>query len=635
MSFGIDQEKISTMLSDIAQMSPGDVEDFLEESEEQTDDLPDGHLVNYMEECVRESFDASKDRRDRDKVLWAAHETEMAEMSDKEKWQSKIVLNKPFSTVIQAKSLVRRGLMDRPEYFGLTTQDPENPEYKMKADFWEKGLKYWAGTKDAFVPHVFADAAEMGFTVGQSMGIKILWKKDENGVYRLRLVPFEPAKSYPDPDRIPRMPWSGLYNIHEEWVDFHVLREQEEEGHYQNIDMVKVGKSTKDGGGTSWEDQEEEKRRRGQTVARNRFRRAVLVREFWGTILDENGEIVAPNASFTVVNGVVIRKKSRSPFRRLRWPWVDFSPIPHILNFHGYGLYESVLALWKFQNALLNLYIDNENWRINNMFERDPSKLQDPSDDEVHPGKVFDRKAGASAGPAMTPILKGDSALADVQFMWGVATNLWENGSFVTELLKGEQGGREQITATEIQLKLQQSIGVFDSIGKDVERGGTDLLWAMKEVLTTFWDDLDNPSLRDIFGNDPGYQQMMMAGYLMPEERIKAMELDCEIKVEGVSKLFDRADVIEKLKEISELGEKPQYQGYVKHHEVIKRFADELNQPELVKTDEEVYQDVLNVKAQQRRTQIQGAIQTALAAAGGGAPTAPTTAAAAPVAGGV
>src|SRR3990167_8946939 len=112
MALGIEQPEIDAILAEMAQMAPQDLEAYLADIEEKTDDLPDGHLVNYMEECVRESYEATKDRREKDEILWQAHETEMAEMGDKERWQSKIVLNKPFTTVIQAKSLVRRGLME-------------------------------------------------------------------------------------------------------------------------------------------------------------------------------------------------------------------------------------------------------------------------------------------------------------------------------------------------------------------------------------------------------------------------------------------------------------------------------------------------------------------------------------------
>lgn len=616
MAFNVDQQQIDQMMAVMSQMAPGDLAELSEQIQEETNAIPDGHYVDYVDECIKESYEASKKRRDKDNILWKAHETELDSMADKEDWQSQIVLNKPFTTTIQAKSLVRRGLMERPEYFNLDPTDKENPLYLAKTKFWEKALKYWTGTREAYVPHVFADAAEMGFAVGQSMSIKILWKPDQNGVFRLYLVPVEPWKTYPDPDRQPRMSWSGLYNIHEEWVDYYQLKEMELLGHYQNIDQVKMGRSSKSGDGYGYEDKEEERKKKGQEHARNRYRKAVLIREFWGTILDENGDVLMPNASYTVCNGVIIRPPRPNPFSRLKWPWVDFSPIPHLLNFHGYGIYETVLSVWQFQNALMNLYIDNENWRINNMYEMAPDKLEDPSDDEIYPGKIIRKKAGVD-GPALTPVSKAQSNLQDVQFMWSMATNLWENGSFITELLKGEQGERKKITATEIQLKLQQSIGVFDSIGKDVERGGTELMWGIKEVLTTFWDDLDRVGMKDIFGQDPFYQQLMMSGMLSPQARMETMNLDCEVKISGVSKLFDRANIIEKLKSLAMFSASPQYGPYAKHAKIIRRFAEELNQSDLVKSEEEIQKENM---MKSRQAGVQNAIAKAMQAAGGGAP---------------
>lgn len=597
-------KNLDAMLSEMSQMAPGDLEELLGELQGEKDEIPDGHLVNYMDECIRESYESSKDRRSRDDLLWSAHETELDELNDKEDWQSQIVLNKPFTTVIQAKALVRKGLMERPDFFEMSSIGDENELYRVKADFWTKAIKYWARTKDADFANIFADSAEMGFAVGQSMATKILWKPDHNGVYRLELINIEPWKTWSDPDRTPRKPWSGLFNIHEEWVDFHELKDAEAQGRYQNIDQVRIGRSSRDGAGYGIEDKEEERRRKRQTFVRNKYRKSILVREFWGTILDENGDIKMPNASFTVANGVVIRKSRPNPFKRLRWPWVDFCPIPHIINFHGYGVYESVLALWKFQNNLMNLYIDNENWRINNMFEMFPDEFVDGTDNEVRPGKIYQRKRGSNPSTqGIRPVLKGDSAIQDVKFMWDIASTLWENGSFVTEVLKGGHATRRQVTAKEVDAMMQQSIGVFDSFAKDIEQGGTNLLWAIKEVLTTFWDDTDKPGLKDVFGDDPIYKLMSMSGALSPEQRINALELDCEIEVGGVSRLFRKEETIKSLKEMAVLGSQPQFARFPKNYEIFRKIAREINMEENVKTPEEIKQEV--------KIQTQGSIAMA------------------------
>jgi hypothetical protein len=608
--------KIDELMAQLAQLSPEELADVTADMQEDVDDLNDGHLDVYQQECVKESYEADEDRRAKDDTLWAAHETQMAEMADKEDWQSKIVLNTPFTTVMQAKSLVRKGLMDRPDYFGLNATDPDNEETKLKAAFWEKNLKFWTSRKDSFLPYTFADAAEMGFTTGQSSAIKVMFKPDENGIYRLRLPLIEPWKTYPDPDRQPRLAWSGLYNIHEEWVDFYQLKELETQGYYQNIDQVKIGKSQKDGAGYNQEDKEQERRRKGQTLHRNRFRKSVLVREFWGTILDEDGDVIMPSGTFTTCNGVVIRKARPCPFKRMRWPWVDFSPIPHVLRFHGYGLFEGVMAVWKFQNALLNLFIDNENWRINNMFEIDPNNLDDPSDLEIYPLKAWILKRMAEGKPAVRPILKGDSNIQDVQFMWGLVTNLWENGSMVTELLKGDQGSRKDITATEIQLKMQQSLGVFDSIGKDVEQGGTNLLWAIKEVLTTFQDQFTEPSLAEYMGQDPFYLQMVQSagGAYTWQQRQQDMELDCDIDIHGVSRLFKTADELQKWKELAMLGKEEMFAAYIKPYVILTKIADKMNVEEGIKDEQEIVQDAQQQQQEQNQQAVSAAIENAMKA---------------------
>lgn len=610
MAFGVENQQVDALMAELAQLSPGDLQELLDEEQNETQGIDDGHLVKYIEACVQESFKDSEERRTKDQQLWKAHESEMDEMADKEDWQSRIVLNKPFTTCIQAKSLVRRGLLDKKNYFGLDTNDSPDEQAKLLSEFWEKDVRYWLDTDDAYLPDIFADSTEMGFAIGQSMATKVGWETDENGISRLTLNNFPYWHTYPDPDRKPRKPWSGLYNIHEEWVDLHELRDKETQGIYQHIDLVKTGKAGRTGSGYRIEEPKQFQRGTRKTYQRNPYRNSILVQEFWGTLLDENGDIVMRNCTFTVANGIVIRAARQNPYRRLRWPWLDFSPIPHVLNPHGYGIYESTLSLWKFQNNLLNLYVDNENWRINNMFEIDLGKLDNPTDLEVYPLKKWLKKRGAE-GPAITPVLKGENSLADVEFMWSLAQNVWENGTFITELLKGDSGNKRDKTATEITLKLQQSIGVFDSIGKDCERGVEQLVWAVKEVLTTFHDDFDRPGFRDIFGDDPVWQTLMQSGELSPQARIDALDLDCKVRVRGVSRLFRQSDEINRMKELFGFaGAIPTMLQYLKQYKAVRKMGEELNQDELVMDEVELQQKMMA----DRGMAIQNAIGGALAA---------------------
>lgn len=569
----------------------------------------DAHLVEYVHECVKEGFEGSKDRRQFDEELWRAHESEVQEYADKEAWQSKIVTNRPFTTAVQASSIVRRGMVDRPDYFSLDPEDPEDPVAQIGVDFWTFALKYFTNQDNARFQYEFADASHFGFAVGLSQFIKFLWEQGKDGQYYLTLRRFESWKQYYDPERIPRRPWSGLYNVHEEWVDLHVLEQAQEAGTYKNVENISMETSPGDAAGM-WrrgvEEQREEDRRRSGLVSRNKFRKSVLVREFWGTVLDHNGKLLHPNVTYTVAGNQVIRGPLDINFPKvMRWPWVDWSALPHPTKYHGYGLYEGVLAIWKLQNNLLNLYLDNENFRINTMFEIDPSKLKNPGDTDVFPGKQFIRKA-SSDGSAVMPVRKGESNLPDVNFIWSIASNLWENGSFVTEFVKGEQGSRKDVTATEIAQKTQQAMGVFDSIGRDCEEGAITALRGIHEFLQTYWFELDRPAFKALLMRNPLAQQIAQG--MMPDERIAAMALEqVTFKISGVSKAFEKAQIIQQLTTLAALGQQPVYAPYMKFYNLIRRFGEEVNQSDCVLTPQELKM----AQEQQRQDMINQAVSDA------------------------
>lgn len=625
MAFGIPQEQIDDALAN--------PETFAEADRPPSDRLPHDqqdfqafdaewghHCVEYVAESVKESFESSKLRREMDEECWRAHEGDLREFADKEAWQSKIVLNKPFATVTQATSIVRRGVAERPDYFEIDPDDPENPLEVLQADFWTQALKYWTTQEDAKIQYDFSDASRVGFAVGLSQSCKFLWREQEPGQFGLVIRRFNPWKQYDDPDREPRRPWSGLYNIHEDWVNYHELLVGQEQGLYRNIDRIDSTTQPSDSA-SMWrhnleEQREEERRKAGLSSQRNRFRKQILVREFWGTVLDPEGKLLFPNVTFTVAGNQLIRGPFPIQFPRpMRWPWVDFSPLPHPNRYHGYSLYEGVLAIWKMQSQLLNLYLDNENFRINNMFEVFPDGLRNPADDDMFPGKKFMRKAGTAGtiNRAVIPIMKGDSNLADVNFMWQVASNLWENGSFVTEFVKGEQGTRRDITATEVNQKTQQALGVFDSIGRDTEDGIVTTLKACQLFLQTYWFEINETPFRKLLSTNH-IAQAVNAG-MFPDERMHAMALHSRIKVAGVSKAFQKATIVQQLQGLALMAANPLFTQYIKAYDLVKRYAVELNQPDLVLTQQELEVMQRLQQVTQQRQMLEAAHDKALAAA--------------------
>jgi hypothetical protein len=212
------------------------------------------------------------------------------------------------------------------------------------------------------------------------------------------MVRIEPWKLRRDSDAISREPQSGLYCIHQDWIDYHVLLEGEKQGQYVN-----VRNCLHDKGDEGSFDRRQERKRRGLVDHTNKFRPQVFVREFWGGVLDHNGELIHPNCRFTVANRTVISRPIETNFPKIRWPIHQFAVLPHMRNFHGYSLIEGMLKMWKFRNNIISMTADKLSFLLNGCYEVDEGKLVNPADKELYPGCTKAKKFNTT-GPAYTAI---------------------------------------------------------------------------------------------------------------------------------------------------------------------------------------------------------------------------------------
>jgi hypothetical protein len=328
-----------------------------------------------------ESEKANGDVRAAWDETWEAYNNKQLDVPEKEGWQSDVVLPKPFATVQQAKAVIRRSMLQGSDFYKLT----KRRKYQNDKDV-TRNIELIKILMDGFhdenhgdFPTAFVDAAEMSFVTGQSMEMIPVW---ENGKFRWDLIP--PWQIYRDPNAKPHKPQSGNYWVHEEKVDWWVLKALEKKGIFENINAIKEKSDTSGSAGT-----DEERRRRGQIYEKNEFISTHEVLDYYGIVLDKKGELLLPNGRYTVSGEQIIRPIGVVPFKHIRWPGISFSPIPHVLRFEGRGIIEAVLDIWKVLNNMINLHLDNLNWDINNLFELDPSLLSDPEDEEIYPGKTF------------------------------------------------------------------------------------------------------------------------------------------------------------------------------------------------------------------------------------------------------
>jgi len=574
-AFGQTDAALAAAIEELQDLPDEELEELFAD---QTDDIPDGHLVEYVEECVRHTESVYKDRIKLEEQLWDAHEGKMRELQLKEDWQAKITTNEPFQTAIQAKMLVRKAIVDRPDWINVTTELEEDPMVMAKVDFWQDALRWWA--KRVKLTHTFPDLTEMAFSVGTSMALKGIWSVDENGIEGLKTIKIEPWKIRRDVDAMSREPQSGLFLVHQDWVDYYTLLDGEEKGYYQN-----VRNCLRDKGDEGTWTRQKERRQRGLVDYSNRFRPQVFVREFWGGVLDHNGEMRFPKCRFTVANRTVIAKPKPVKFPRIKWPIHQFAAIPHLRNFHGYSLNEGMLKMWKFRCNLLSMTADKLSFVLNGAYEVDEGKLLNPADKELFPGCTKPMKFGMRDAYRLIPTDK--DFLPIVEQLMALTGNLYQNGVFVTELLKGETGERKDITKGEVQIKTQQAMGVFEGIGRDVEYGGEQCIEMFQDILTTYWDPWDSPSYIQVLGRK--HERLLgFIAMMSPEDRIEALKQETDIEIRGVSIMFQKSELIDRLINMVKLTESPRFAPYSKDDVLIRKMADALDASETIRSEDEM-----------------------------------------------
>lgn len=590
MAFGIEEGVQENFMAQLQELSDEELEMLLDEVEL---DLPDGHLVEFVDACKQETTKFEEKRQRLNRALLAAYENEMPELQQKEAWQAKITLPTIFTTCFQAKSLVRKAVAEKTEYFEWDAYDKDDLPSVQKARFWKDALNYW-GRRSKFHT-LFPDMTEMSFVQGVSPAMKCVMRRNPSGPDTLKLLKVNQENIFRDPDAKPREPQSGLYCIHQDWVDYHELVKGQEEGIYMNVGPHIWGNESEYNTQSTRRREDQQQKRRNHLAERNRFRKSVLVSEFWGTVLDQNGEIAMSNVMYTVANKTVIQRPVRVEFPTIKWPIHQFSAIPHFERFNGISLVEGVFKLWKLRNNLLCMSTDKLSFSLLDMFEVDPSILQNAADVEIYPGALKFRKPNKQ-GSAYTKI-ELSARLEEMEPLWNISASEIQNGSFITDLIRGTFGaGNKDTTATEQKIKYEQGLGVFENIGRDVEEGGVDGLRMMQEFLTVAWDPNDHQTFAPFLNKHPEVADMLMR--TSPDERIEALNVESDVSMRGVSLLLEKSDRLQRIKELMAITESPRFGFYVKDDKLIEAAVDSLNMEDALKSDDE-----LEIELQQQQQQ--------------------------------
>jgi hypothetical protein len=562
----------------------------LEEREEAASALAeedDRLFVDYCIECARESRDSRRDILDAQSLLWDAYQNIM-DFGDKEDWQSRVIIPKPFTAVERAVAIIGKAFKN-PNYItaeGVEINDMDISEHV------KEGLAFWCSPQKIDFPRKFTNASRMAMAVGLSLEMIPRW---ENG---LLMDWTEPWKICRDPDALPGESQSGMYWIHEEWIDKWKIDEGGKDGYYINTDQVKEGGTT-----TRIEDTKEEiERRKKMWWERNTFRKAVLVREFNGVILDRKGNLLLPNAKYTIACDTLIRKPTAIHFVNLKWPGISFSPIPHILRYDGRGLIEGVFDIWKMLNKMLSLTMDDFSWVVNRMREVVPELFLDPTDLDMYPGKDIYRSADQLNQPVVRDLLTTssiDKILAVAQY---TGTQI-DNNDFISDFVAGLPGTRSNITKGEVEIKTEQNMGIFDLIGSETESGAVNVAYSLFETMILNWNSESRPSPTRVLGENEFTKFLEGADLGMKKQFLKEQ---CDIKIVGISAQLQRAEKVKLLMALKQYAESPLFNKYFKPKELLDETVGALGmwKASFLKTDDELKGENLGMAIAQALTKV-------------------------------
>ncbi len=474
--------------------------------------------------------------------------------SHKVEGQSREFLPKTAETVDQMSAFVKRGLIQFGDWFQVKA-----PNLPLSESSIRKIMKaFLSRLPDGHDTKAFSTVVADGVKVAlleSFMILKIHGQKVESNEYvesgdtvRIRklkpwrlqidLIPFEDY--YPDPTG------ANLYEIHVVERDLHHVVKLAEQGVY-NAEQVALlsGDVTK---------REEERRDTEKTRDEPRspaYRHRVTIKEFWGTILNQDGSVLHDKVLCTIANDrFMIRAPQPFPFWHNESP---FEKIPFIrvpFSVYHKALYDQVVPLNTALNELFNLMLDGglaSVWGVNQVRL---DMLEDPTQASggISQGMTLAIREDVPHGAKAVEQVTGGEVPRDAMSMMTLLDREFNASALTNDIKMGLLPPR-QVKATEIVEAQQSSAVVLDSLIVDMERKLEKVLW---KAWMTILQNADDIMVKQV-GNVIPQRELLQFARMTQAERFVAFASESTFKVNGLSATLARARDFQKYMAIIQL----------------------------------------------------------------------------------
>lgn len=428
------------------------------------------------------------------------------------------------------------------------------------------------------------------------MGLTV--KQRERWYLNIDLI--RPEDYYPDPSG------NGLYEIHKCEKDYHEIYELAEQGIY-DMDVVLELKS-------SYEREQQEKRRdqaRGQERSSPpSFRHKVVIMEFWGSLLNERGEVTQRNIVCTIANDrFLIRKPEPNPFWHGESPFVACPIIRVPFSVWHKAVFDHASSLNLALNELFNLMIDGgiaSVWGTRQIRSDMLTNIEQITDG-IPQGTTLDVKNELPYGMKVMENLTEGNVPQDSMVMYEALTREFEASALTNELKMGQLPGRKT-QATEINAVGEGQSITLEGIASTIEQEGMDPV--IRKAWLCILQDADNLLSEDVV-NAIGAPAAVVLRRMTPAQRFAAFATTSNIKVSGLSAIIAKMQDFQKQGALMQMvmSNPLLMQAYQRKYSSEKQLeflmkALNINPEDVEKTPEEIEQNDAEMARTQQAAQV-------------------------------
>ena len=513
-------------------------------------------LLTALREYRTEAFDARRTRMMRNRENRRAY-LGLQDWSHKKEGQSKEFLPKTPVAVEQFVSFVKKALTQFGPYFdvglNLGSQSPlsgrsirkliechladclisDNKTGKFEVQLSE-GIKV-AALESLLILKVHGNMIKQRRYSPSEDGQTA--KRDDLEHWKLRVDLVRPEDYLPDPSG------DDLYEIHSTEKDFSYLKKRAKEGIY-DIDVV--NRIQED----FTKSEEEDEKRREIDKAQDEshkpgFRRKVVIDEFWGTILDKNGDIVHENCFMAVANDkYIIRRPEPNPFWHGKSPFVVIPIIKVPFSKWHKALFDHAAQINFALNEMYNLIIDGAISAVWGIKQIRVDDLEDPRQvaNGVAQGDTLAVKNTLPHNAKVLETVSEGQVPPDSMAVFEMLSREFASASLTSELKLGSLPSKD-VKATEVVELSQSQATTMDGIIADIEM---ELTGALDKIWLTILQNMDQIPTQKII-EVLGYRAAYTLARMTPAQRYATMGSMYSVQVSGLSEVMSKARDFQKL----------------------------------------------------------------------------------------